>query len=277
MYTYAIKLIISFSVSNSYKNCYTHYKNTDHMVEYKKNRKTGLKVMQKETILVVDDEKEIAELVRDYLEFENFNVICAYDGQQALELFQEHQPDLAILDVMLPKLDGLEVCKNIRAKSSIPILMLSAKKSDVDKILGLGLGADDYITKPFSPKVLVARVKAHLRRYRQFSDLSKKGGRLTFNNLVIDLNAYSVYVNDKPVSLSSKEFEVLKFLATHPNRVFTREEIFHNVWGYNEYGDINTVTVHIRKIREKIEEDPSHPVYIQTVWGVGYKFTGGNI
>jgi two-component system response regulator VicR len=233
--------------------------------------------MGKETILVVDDEKEIAELVRDYLEFENFNVICAYDGQQALELFQEHQPDLAILDVMLPKLDGLEVCKNIRAKSSIPILMLSAKKSDVDKILGLGLGADDYITKPFSPKVLVARVKAHLRRYRQFSDLSKKGGRLTFNNLVIDLNAYSVYVNDKPVSLSSKEFEVLKFLATHPNRVFTREEIFHNVWGYNEYGDINTVTVHISKIREKIEEDPSHPVYIQTVWGVGYKFTGGNI
>ncbi|MGI6188715.1 MAG: response regulator transcription factor [Clostridiales bacterium] len=232
--------------------------------------------MGKETILVVDDEREIAELVRDYLEYEGFNVILAFDGQQALKLYQKHQPDMAILDVMLPKLDGLEVCKTIRSKSSIPILMLSAKKSDVDKILGLGLGADDYVTKPFSPKVLVARVMAHLRRYRQISDLTKKGDRLSFSNLVIDLGAYSVYVNDKPVALSSKEFEVLKFLAMHPNRVFTREEIFNNVWGYNEYGDINTVTVHISKIREKIEKDPACPVYIQTVWGVGYKFTGGN-
>jgi len=232
--------------------------------------------MGKETILVVDDEREIAELVRDFLEYEGFNVILAFDGQQALKLYQKHQPDMAILDVMLPKLDGLEVCKTIRSKSSIPILMLSAKKSDVDKILGLGLGADDYVTKPFSPKVLVARVMAHLRRYRQISDLTKKGDRLSFSNLVIDLGAYSVYVNDKPVALSSKEFEVLKFLAMHPNRVFTREEIFNNVWGYNEYGDINTVTVHISKIREKIEKDPACPVYIQTVWGVGYKFTGGN-
>ena len=131
--------------------------------------------MGKETILVVDDEREIAELVRDYLEYEGFNVILAFDGQQALKLYQKHQPDMAILDVMLPKLDGLEVCKTIRSKSSIPILMLSAKKSDVDKILGLGLGADDYVTKPFSPKVLVARVMAHLRRYRQISDLTKRG------------------------------------------------------------------------------------------------------
>ena len=230
--------------------------------------------MGKETILVVDDEREIAELVRDYLEYEGFNVILAFDGQQALKLYQKHQPDMAILDVMLPKLDGLEVCKTIRSKSSIPILMLSAKKSDVDKILGLGLGADDYVTKPFSPKVLVARVMAHLRRYRQISDLTKKGDRLSFSNLVIDLGAYSVYVNDKPVALSSKEFEVLKFLAMHPNRVFTREEIFNNVWGYNEYGDINTVTVHISKIREKIEKDPACPVYIQTVWGVGYNSQG---
>ena len=232
--------------------------------------------MGKETILVVDDEREIAELVRDYLEYEGFNVILAFDGQQALKLYQKHQPDMAILDVMLPKLDGLEVCKTIRSKSSIPILMLSAKKSDVDKILGLGLGADDYVTKPFSPKVLVARVMAHLRRYRQISDLTKNGDRLSFSNRVIELGAYRVYVNDKPVALSSKEFEVLKFLAMHPNRVFTREEIFNNVWGYNEYGDINTVTVHISKIREKIEKDPACPVYIQTVWGVGYKFTGGN-
>ena len=232
--------------------------------------------MQKETILVVDDEREIAELVRDYLEFEGFNVILAFEGQQALKLYREHQPDMVILDVMLPKLDGLEVSKAIRSTSSIPILMLSAKKSDVDKILGLGLGADDYVTKPFSPKELVARVKAHLRRYRQFSNLAKKGDRLSFNDLVIDLNAYCVYLNDKPVALSAKEFEVLKFLAMHPNRVFTREEIFNNVWGYNEYGEINTVTVHISKIREKIEKDPARPVYIQTVWGVGYKFTGGN-
>ncbi|MFO7294709.1 MAG: response regulator transcription factor [Clostridia bacterium] len=232
--------------------------------------------MQKGTVLVVDDEREIAELVRDYLELDGFNVILAFDGQEALEKYQKYQPDVAILDIMLPKLDGMEVCKAIRAKSAIPIIMLSAKKSDADKILSLGLGADDYVTKPFSPKELVARVKAQLRRYRQFTYAPRKAEVLSFHDLLIDLSGHTVYVKGQPVSLSTKEFEILSFLALHPNQVFTREEIFKHVWGYNEYGDINTVTVHISKIREKIEEDPSNPVYIQTVWGVGYKFTGGS-
>lgn len=227
-------------------------------------------------ILIVEDESEIAELLQDYLEEEQFDVLIAGDGDEALQIFKSYRPQLVILDIMLPKLNGLELCRIIRAESAVPIILLSAKKSDVDKILGLGLGADDYVVKPFSPGEVVARVKAQLRRVNQLSAPAEKPEDvLRFSELEIHLKAYEVKVRNRPVSCSAKEFEVLRFLALHPNQVLTREQIFGQVWGYNEYGDLNTVTVHIKKLREKIEEDPSNPLYIKTVWGVGYKFDGG--
>lgn len=231
--------------------------------------------MEKHKILVVDDEQEIAELIRDYMQKEGYEVILAYDGEEALRLYRETKPSLAILDIMLPGIEGTEICRVIRSESPIPVIMLSAKSSDIDKILSLGLGADDYVTKPFSPTELVARVKAQLRRYTLFSSSPNVEGVLTFNNLKVDFKGYNVFVQDQKVELSAKEFEVLHLLCRHPGQVMTREQIFEQVWGFNEYGDINTVTVHIRKVREKIEEDPSQPIYIKTVWGVGYKFDGG--
>lgn len=230
--------------------------------------------MSEEKVLIVDDEKEIRELIRDYLNVEGFNVELASDGKEAVEKFESDSFDIIILDIMLPKIDGMEILKIIRSKSNIPVMMLSAKKSDVDKVLGLGLGADDYITKPFSPKELVARIKAQLRRYKEFSNSQFNKNILEFKDLKIDLAGYNVYLEDKKVQMSAKEFEILKYLALNPERVYSREQIFNQIWGFNEYGDINTVTVHIRKIREKIEEDSSNPEYIETVWGVGYKFVG---
>lgn len=227
-------------------------------------------------ILIVEDESEIAELLQDYLEEEQFDVLIAGDGDEALRMFKSYRPQLVILDIMLPKLNGLELCRMIRAESAVPIILLSAKKSDVDKILGLGLGADDYVVKPFSPGEVVARVKAQLRRVNQLSaPVEKPEDVLRFSELEIHLKAYEVKVRNRPVSCSAKEFEVLRFLALHPNQVLTREQIFGQVWGYNEYCDLNTVTVHMKKLREKIEENPSNPLYIKTVWGVGYKFDGG--
>lgn len=228
----------------------------------------------REKILVVDDEKEIGELVRDYLEAADYQVILAFDGQEALECWEKYKPNMAILDIMLPKIDGMEICKIIRKESSIPILMLSAKKSEEDKIQALGLGADDYITKPFSPKEMVARVKAHFRRFYQMGQSEDKREKLLFKDFILDTRSHSVKVRGKDISLSAKEFEVLRFFAMNPNKVLTRDQIFGHVWGYHEYGDINTVAVHIRKLREKIEQDPSNPEYIQTLWGVGYKFVG---
>lgn len=230
--------------------------------------------MQKIRIMVVDDELEIAELIKDYLEEEQYDVIISTDGKECIKLFREYQPQLIVLDIMLPGLDGMEVCRTIRAESSIPIIMLSAKKTEVDKILGLGLGADDYVVKPFSPGEVVARVKAQLRRYNQFSVPADKSDVLSFQNLKINLQAYSVELNDKYVDFTTKEFEVLRFLALHANQVLTRQQIYENVWGFNEYGDLNTVTIHIKKIREKIEDDISVPQFIKTIWGVGYKFGG---
>lgn len=232
--------------------------------------------MSQEKILVVDDEREIAELIRDYLEQEGFQVILAFDGEQGLVAYRQHKPLLAILDIMLPKVDGLEICRAIRSESAIPILMLSAKKSDVDKILGLGLGADDYLTKPFSPGELVARVKAQIRRYTLLSSPVEKNKLLKYGDLEIDQKGYAVYISGQRIDLPAKEFEILHLLALHPDQVFTRQQIFDRIWGFEEYGDINTVTVHIRRVREKIEADPAHPVYLKTVWGVGYKFTGGS-
>ncbi len=227
-----------------------------------------------EKILVVEDEKEIANLIRDYLSASNYKVIIANDGEEALKLFNLESPQLAILDIMLPKKDGFEVCRTIRSKSNIPILMLSAKKEDTDKIIGLGLGADDYITKPFSPRELIARVQSQLRRFTELSTNQDKKEVLTFNGLTIDVTAYTVSLNGNIIPFSVKEFEILHYLASNPNQALSREKIFDEIWGYNEFGDINTVTVHIRKIREKIETDPSRPKYIETVWGVGYKFKG---
>ena len=226
-------------------------------------------------VMVVDDDPEIAELIRDYLEAERFEVILSFDGKDCLRLFREYRPQLVVLDVMLPGLDGMEVCRTIRAESNIPIIMLSAKKSEVDKILGLGLGADDYVVKPFSPGEVVARVKAQLRRYRHLSAPESRADTLAFRDLEIDLKAYTVRRRGRIVPLTTREFEVLRFMALHPNQVLTRQQIYDNVWGVNEYGDLGTVTIHIKKIREKIEDDASNPRFITTVWGVGYKFEGG--
>ncbi|MEK4301560.1 response regulator transcription factor [Oceanobacillus sp. FSL W8-0428] len=238
--------------------------------------------MRNKKVLVVDDELEIAELIKDYLEEEQYDVEISTDGAECLLTFREYQPHLIVLDIMLPGLDGMEVCRKIRSESAVPIIMLSAKKSEIDKVLGLGLGADDYVVKPFSPREVVARVKAQLRRYDQFSASEKKEITsskykeeiLTFKNIEININAYTVKVNAKHIELTTKEFEVLRFLAVKANRVLTRQQIYDHVWGINEYGDLNTVTIHIKKIRQKIEEDAAAPKWIQTVWGVGYKFVG---
>jgi len=224
-------------------------------------------------ILVIDDEIEIVELVRDYLEREGFGVITAGDGQTALATARREKPDLILLDIMLPKIDGFEVCRQLRGEMVAPIILLSAKGQEVDKILGLGLGADDYVTKPFSPGELVARVKAHLRR----STLLNKGHEetiLCFGDLTIDTQGYRVTRRGQEVTLATREFELLRFLALHPNQVFTRERLFEKVWGYDYIGDASTVTVHIRRLREKLEEDPRYPRYLKTIWGVGYKFEG---
>jgi len=231
--------------------------------------------MSQELIHIIEDEMEIATLIQDYLEDEGFRVKISLDGQLGLDNYKSEQPDLVILDLMLPKLDGFEVCRLIRKESDLPILILSSKNTDMDKVLALGIGADDYVTKPFSPIELVARVKAHLRRSIKQSTASGNNKILTFNNLKIDSSAYTVHVNDVSVNLTNKEFELLKLLAQNPNQVLTKDQIINAVWGNNYYGDDNTIPVHIRKIREKIEEDPSNPKFILTVWGVGYRFTGG--
>ena len=233
--------------------------------------------MANEKVLVIDDEKDLCMIVCDYLKNEQYKVESSFDGKDGLDKFNEFKPDLVILDIMLPTIDGMEVCRSIRAKSRVPIIMLSAKSGDMDKILSLGLGADDYITKPFSPGELVARVKAHLRRYTYISQGGSEKNSdhiLNFGELVINNSSYTVTYKGENVILSAKEFELLSFLASNPYQVFTREQLYDKIWGFNDYGDITTVTVHMRKIREKIEENPASPKYLKTVWGVGYKFEG---
>lgn len=230
--------------------------------------------MDDDLILIVEDEHEIGELVRDYLNAEGFRSILALDGKEGLDFFIEKKPTLAVLDVMLPKMDGIELCRRIRSESNIPIVMMSARKSETDKIIGLGIGADDYITKPFSPGELVARIKAHLRRYKHFSVQTRSDNILIFPGIEIDLKGFSVILKGKLIDLSAKEFQLLSFLATNNGQVFSKEQLLENVWGYQHIGDTNTITVYIRKLREKIEPDPSAPVYLKTVWGIGYKFDG---
>lgn len=224
-------------------------------------------------ILIVEDEMAIAELEKDYLELSGFEVEIETAGNLGLERALKEEFDLIILDLMLPGMDGFEICKNIRSEKNIPILMVSAKKEDIDKIRGLGMGADDYITKPFSPSELVARVKAHLARYdRLTGDSVKENEVIEIRGLKIDKTARRVYVNSEERNFTTKEFDLLTFLAENPNRVYTKEELFQKIWDMDSIGDIATVTVHIKKIREKVEFNTSKPQYIETIWGVGYRF-----
>ncbi len=224
-------------------------------------------------ILIVEDEESIAELEKDYLELSNFEVVIAENGMDGLGYILSEDFDLYILDIMLPAIDGYELCSRIRERSNAPIIMVSAKKDDIDKIKGLGLGADDYMTKPFSPSELVARVKAHISRYERLTTTSMAQNEvLEIRGLKIDITSRRVFVNGEEKNLTSKEFDILLFLAKHPNRVFSKEELFRAVWELEPIDEIATVTVHIKKVREKIEANSAKPQYIETIWGVGYRF-----
>lgn len=226
-------------------------------------------------ILIVEDEISIAELEKDYLELSDYEVDIASDGETGESMALKGDYVLCILDVMLPGKDGFEICKAIRKEKNIPIIMVSAKRDDIDKIRGLGLGADDYITKPFSPSELVARVKAHLARYDRLVASTVPQNDvdvLEIRGLKIDKTARRVFVNNEEKVFTTKEFDLLLFLASNPNKVFSKDELFRNIWDMESIGDIATVTVHIKKIREKIEYDTSKPQYIETIWGVGYRF-----
>jgi DNA-binding response OmpR family regulator len=229
--------------------------------------------MSGEHILVVDDEPSIVEVVGLYLEREGYRVTAASDGQTALETVRRERPDLIVLDLMLPRIDGLEITRRLRTYGDvpIPIIMLTAKREEMDRILGLEMGADDYIVKPFSPQELVSRVKAVLRRVTAVATLGDER-TLTFGPLVIDPRNRSVTVAGHECGLTAREFDLVYFLARHPRQVFTRTQLLDHVWGYEYYGDASTVTVHVRRLREKIEPDPSQPRWVQTVWGVGYRF-----
>lgn len=227
------------------------------------------------TILIVEDEREIAELIEIYLRNDGFEVLKAENGEQALRLLNEHEAHLVILDIMLPGMGGLEVCRRIRKERAIPILILSARSEDVDKILGLSTGADDYLTKPFSVLELMARVKSLLRRYLVLnarSGQTEADRRIMSGGLTVDKERHRVLVDDREVKLTALEFGILSLLAGHPGRVFSAEEIFKTIWADRYYDSSNTVMVHIRKIREKIEDDPGRPIHIKTIWGVGYKY-----
>lgn len=226
-------------------------------------------------ILIIEDEQAIAELEKDYLEMNGFYVDVRNDGEEGAQLALNYQFDLVILDLMLPGMDGFEVCRKIREKKEIPIIMVSAKKEDLDKVYGLGMGADDYMTKPFSPSELVARVKAHLSRYERLMGQNKGLGEneiVEIRGMRIDVTARRVFVDGEERNLTTKEFDILTFLAQNPNRVFSKEELFREIWDMESIGDIATVTVHIKKIREKVERDSQKPQYIETIWGVGYRF-----
>ncbi|MBR3404287.1 MAG: response regulator transcription factor [Firmicutes bacterium] len=224
----------------------------------------------KQKILIADDDSNISELISLYLMKEGYDTQKAKDGREALKLFQSYNPDLIILDIMMPEMDGYEVCREIRKTASTPIIMLTAKGETFDKVLGLELGADDYMVKPFDTKELVARVKAVLRRLDKPETNAKK---ISYNDLTINMSNYSVTYMDNNIEMPPKELELLFFLSSHPNQVFTREQLLNQIWGYEYYGDTRTVDVHIKRIREKLGTDEDHPSWsIKTVWGVGYKF-----
>jgi DNA-binding response OmpR family regulator len=222
------------------------------------------------TVLVVDDEPIVREVVVGYLEREGYRTLEAADGDRARELVERESPSLVVLDVMLPGTDGLELCRWIRARSSLPIIMLTARGEEADRIVGLELGADDYVTKPFSPRELAARVRTVLRRSSPDSPTDE---RLSFDDLAIDMATRDVTKKGESLKLTAKEFDLLWFLARHPRQVFSRGQLMDRVWGYSAALDTGTVTVHVRRLREKIEDDPSQPRFLETVWGVGYRFT----
>jgi two-component system response regulator VicR len=225
-------------------------------------------------ILVVDDEKPISDIIKFNLIKEGYDIETAFDGEEALKKVYQFQPDLVLLDVMLPKLDGFQVCRRIRESFNMPIIMLTAKEEEVDKVLGFELGADDYITKPFGMRELIARVKANIRRLSLVDvDGNSNGNNVIYaGKLIIDLDRYEVTKEDRTIELTLREFELLKFLATQANQIFTREQLLKDVWGYEYFGDIRTVDVTVRRLREKVEEDSSEPTYIMTKRGVGYYF-----
>ncbi|MCR5440759.1 MAG: response regulator transcription factor [Lachnospiraceae bacterium] len=226
-------------------------------------------------ILIIEDEKEIADLEKDYLEMNDFEVECYDRGDTGLEAAEKNDYDLIVLDLMLPGLDGFDVCRKVRAAKDIPIIMVSAKKDDIDKIRGLGLGADDYLTKPFSPGELVARVKAHLAQYERLVGAgSKKNDNdiIEIHGIKIDKSARRVFVDGEEKVFTTKEFDLLAYLAENPNKVYTKDDLFRTIWGMESVGDIATVTVHIKKIREKLGDVSGDSKYIETIWGVGYRF-----
>ena len=226
--------------------------------------------MTEERILVVEDEPMVAEVVGRYLRRDGHDVQCVADGAMALDAFTRFQPDLVVLDVMLPNLDGMEVCRQIRAMSQVPVIMLTARGEEIDKLLGLGLGADDYMTKPFSPRELAARVKTVLRRSSARAEID--GEALRFEDLRINGRTRVVEDRRGAIKLTAREFDLLIHLAKHPNQVFSRDQLMNSVWDYEFAGDASTVTVHMRRLRAKVEADPSRPRHLKTIWGVGYKF-----
>jgi DNA-binding response OmpR family regulator len=224
-----------------------------------------------QNILIIEDEKDIAELERDYLDVSGFACDLAVTGGEGLSLARTNTYSLILLDLMLPDTDGFQLCKELREFLDIPILMVTARKEDIDKIRGFDRGADDYIVKPFTPSELVARVRAHIARYERLINRDTKKV-IEIQNLVIDPDSRRVFVGSEEKIVTAKEFDLLYFLATNPNRVFSKDHLFERIWGYDSLGELTTVTVHVRKIREKIEEEPSSPVFIETIWGVGYRF-----
>jgi DNA-binding response OmpR family regulator len=226
-------------------------------------------------ILIIEDEASIAEVEKDYFELHGFAADICLTGTEGLRAAMNGQYELIVLDLQLPGMDGYELCRQIRAEKEVPILIVSAKKEEIDKIRGLSLGADDYITKPFSPSELVARAKAHLQRYQRLMGKreAKASDKIRIRGLVIDSSSRRVYVNDQEVQFTTKEFDLLTFLALNPNHVFSKQELFEQLWGMDSLGEIATVTVHIRRLREKIEADPSNPQYIETIWGAGYRLS----
>jgi len=228
--------------------------------------------MNAKTILIVEDEASIAEVVSLYLKRAGYSVSIASDGKKAMTMFEKQQPDFIILDLMLPEVDGLSLTRWLRDRSDVPIIMLTARREEMDRIAGLEMGADDYVVKPFSPQELVSRVRAVMRRLGREQDAGENERSLSFHNLSIDPKSRVVTVKESPVELTAKEFDMLYLLARHPKQVFTREQLLERIWGGAQYIDPGTVTVHVRRLREKIEDDPSKPARLLTVWGVGYKF-----
>ena len=228
-------------------------------------------VFMEKTILIADDNKEIVDLLKIYAQKEGYQYICAYDGEQALKFFKERNPSLILLDIMMPKINGFDVCKQIRQTSNVPIIIISAKAEEQERILGLDIGADDYVIKPFSHREVLMRVKTVLRRVADDS-VDEKSKKIEVAGLLIDMNSYEASVNGKPVILTKKEIEILWLFATNPGRVFTRDHLLENIWGYEYFGDTRTVDTHIKRIRTKLDIDDSVGFDIKTVWGVGYKF-----